>query len=214
MGKLGDGGVVRETTGPRGCALIVRKGFDAHLADRTDTCLMTIGRMLGGTMRGWRLTGLLLLLSALACEPAAQREEPGIDPEAEIRAVSAVVGQFAHAVKAGDVETASRLVAREPKTLHFGIFGDPIFGWEDAQRFVAEQAELIDEFEIERGVPHIKLHPSGTMAWATQIWLYSGSVGGQGFDYQARCTWILEKQNGEWKIIHFHISNRTADLGG
>jgi ketosteroid isomerase-like protein len=52
----------------------------------------------------------------------------------------------------------------------------------------------------------IKVHKSGEVAWLTGFVLFEGKSFGQPFDLTARLTYILEKRDGRWIIVHTHAS--------
>lgn len=47
------------------------------------------------------------------------------------------------------------------------------------------------------------------MAWATNQWFFNARIGDQAMTLPLRCTWILEKRDGRWMIVHFHKSAGT-----
>ncbi|MCJ7496515.1 MAG: nuclear transport factor 2 family protein, partial [candidate division Zixibacteria bacterium] len=56
----------------------------------------------------------------------------------------------------------------------------------------------------------IDLSPEGQFAWATSLWNFRATMDSQTIDLPVRCTWILEKRNKDWEIVHFHKSIGAA----
>jgi len=61
--------------------------------------------------------------------------------------------------------------------------------------------------EIDETKSWINLSQSGQFAWAVTLWdLTTTFNDGTKCLIPLRCTWILEKMNGSWIIVHFHKS--------
>lgn len=129
-----------------------------------------------------------------------------VDTAAETAAVNAVLDSYVKAVLDEDMETYSKNVAHDAAMVNFGGFGGPINGWAALEDVMEQQNVALSETHID--VSDLKIHvsPDGTLAWATCLWTLSAKMGEDPITLPLRCTWILEKREGSWVIVHFHKS--------
>ena len=48
-------------------------------------------------------------------------------------------------------------------------------------------------------------------AWATSRWVFRAAMDDQEIELPLRCTWILEKREQGWILVHFYKSVGMAD---
>ncbi len=70
---------------------------------------------------------------------------------------------------------------------------------------LAQNAALHD-IHIDVSAETIHVSPGGDTAWATNQWIFNARMGDQALALPLRCTWILEKRDERWIIVHFHKS--------
>jgi ketosteroid isomerase-like protein len=71
---------------------------------------------------------------------------------------------------------------------------------------MTSQNEMLDNIQIEERDPRIHISPSGELAWATSLWQFHATAAADTMNLPVRCTWVLQKQDGQWKVVHFHKS--------
>lgn len=143
---------------------------------------------------------VLLGLFLAGCEPAK------VDTAAETTAVNAVLDSYVQAVVNEDMEAYSKNVAHDAAMMNFGGFGDPISGWAALQDVMEQQNAALSETHIEVKDLNIHVSPDGKLAWATCLWTLSAKMGEDPITLPLRCTWVLEKREDTWVIVHFHKS--------
>ncbi len=129
-----------------------------------------------------------------------------VDVNAEAAAVSAVLDSYVKAVLYEDMELYGKNVAHDETMVNFGGFGGPINGWTALQELMQQQNASLSDTKID--VSDLKIHvsPDGRLAWATCLWTLTATVGEDRVELPLRCTWILEKRENQWVIVHFHKS--------
>ena len=128
------------------------------------------------------------------------------DIEAEKAAVKAVLDQYVTSVENEDMDAYAQLVAHDSEMMNFGGFGDPIVGWDALKQVMDGQNTALSETEI--SVSNLAIHVSemGALAWATCLWNLKAIMGENPIELPIRCTWVLEKRDTKWLIVHFHKS--------
>jgi uncharacterized protein (TIGR02246 family) len=120
--------------------------------------------------------------------------------------VKSVLDQYVKSVEQEDMEQYAKIVSHDSTSVDFGSFGEPIVGWEALRRVMEGQNASLDSIRVEQSQVAIHILPGGTSAWATSLWSFSAKSGQTILNLPVRCTWILEKREGKWLIIHFHKS--------
>lgn len=150
------------------------------------------------------LRGLLAiwLLFALSCA----RAPVPVDIEAERAQVRAVLESYVASVESEDMELYSQNVAHDPGMVNFGAMGEPIVGWAALIEVMIGQNVALSETQIDVSDMVIHVSEDGKFAWATCRWNLTAVMGEKPVELPVRCTWILEKPEDRWIIIHFHKS--------
>ena len=52
----------------------------------------------------------------------------------------------------------------------------------------------------------VNISPDEQFAWATSLWDFKATVGEQAIEMRVRCSWVLEKREAGWVVVHFHKS--------
>jgi uncharacterized protein (TIGR02246 family) len=145
-----------------------------------------------------------LLVVAVMLVAGCCRQQANI--EAEKSAVKAVLDQYVASIENEDMDAYARLVANDPDMVNFGGFGEPIMGWDALKQTIEGQNAALSETKITVGHMNIHVSETGTLAWATCLWNLKAKMGENPIELPIRCTWILEKRNNRWVIVHFHKS--------
>ena len=142
---------------------------------------------------------ILVLLLSVSCEQKA-------DIEAERAAVKAVLDGYVASIEDEDMELYAKNVAHDPEMVNYGGFGGPIIGWDALKQVIENQNASLSETKIKVNDMAIHVSENGKLAWATCLWSLKAMMGENPIDLPVRCTWILEKRDGKWIIVHFHKS--------
>ena len=129
-----------------------------------------------------------------------------VDIEAEKAQVKGVLDDYVRAVETEDMELYANNMAHDATMMNFGGFGNPIVGWEALKKVMDGQNAALSETKITVSDLAIHVSEDGKMAWATSLWNLKAKMGENPVELPIRCSWVLEKRNNNWTIIHFHKS--------
>ena len=157
---------------------------------------------------------VLLVCFVVGCQQPVEEvaEEPAVDIEAEKENVQAVLNQYAEAWETLDIESFSNVFSHDDDLVIFSASPNKRYvGWEIFNEDVQKSYEEIENVEISFRDISIRVHASGTIAWLSCLEDWNFVFQGQSIsDEDARVTWILEKRDGKWVIIHAHWSMPPA----
>lgn len=122
--------------------------------------------------------------------------------------VESAIDQFTQAWETKDIELLSRIMAHDADMVIYGTDApEQWVGWESFKTSVAEMFTALGNIKIAVKNRSIKVHPSGDVAWFSQIWDWDLVVEGKPIRSEGqRFTGVLEKRSGEWVIVQFHNS--------
>ena len=131
-----------------------------------------------------------------------------LDISAEKANVKLVVDKFEQFWETKDMELLSRIMAHDADMVNYGTDAAEYFvGWKALKETLEKMLPSIESINISVKDQVIKVHPSGNMAWFSQVWDWDIVVGGQPVHSKGqRLTGILEKRNGNWVFVQFHNS--------
>jgi uncharacterized protein (TIGR02246 family) len=143
---------------------------------------------------------LLMTMLYVGCK------QPAVDVEAERVAVRNLIDKYVSAVETEDMDAYEKLVAHDTLMVNFGGFGRPIIGWDALKKVMEGQNEMLSETTI--GMSNLQIHVSadGKLAWAVCLWDLRAMMAENQVELPIRCTWVLEKRDAGWIIVHFHKS--------
>lgn len=135
-----------------------------------------------------------------------------VDIEGEKMKVKSVVDQFAQAWEKEDMEMLSRIMAHDADMVNYGTDAAEHFvGWEAFKQALAKMFPSLDKTRITVKDQVIKVHPSGAVAWFSQVWDWDLMVEGKRMRIpNCRFTGVLEMRNGSWVFVQFHNSVPAA----
>ena len=133
-----------------------------------------------------------------------------VDVEAERAQVKAVLDHYVTAVETEDMELYASHMTHEPMMMNFGGFGGPIVGWDALKETMEGQNAALSETKIKVSDLAIHVSEEGKLAWATCLWNLKAMMGENPIELPIRCTWVLEKRDNKWQIVHFHKSMAQA----
>jgi hypothetical protein len=153
------------------------------------------------------LCGLLGLIGTVASASGATPEPTS--PEAVIRAL-------VHANAEKDMPTLSRLMAHDADITSYSIGGRKYVGWPEFEREMRE--EFVNAQKLEIPITELNVWTKVDVAWFTMELDYTRYVG-KGTDLKRtvlplRETGVLERRNGQWVMLSWHESFRSAQMAG
>jgi len=82
-----------------------------------------------------------------------------------------------------------------------------LMGWTNIRAAVKEQFGQIEDTYISASEQFIKVNCTGNTAWFAETLSYNFMYKGEAKKYEGlRFTGVVEKTNGEWKIVQAHLS--------
>ncbi len=158
-------------------------------------------------------TGMALAVMLLCgCTPKAQVSAPPVDIAAEQAQVQRVVNELTEVWTKNDFALFSKIMAHDADMIVYGSDApEHWIGWEPLQESVMNMLAALKDVCITVKELHIKVHPSGNVAWVSEVWdwdfVYEGNpVVSPG----QRLTGVLEKRNGQWVFVQIHNSVPVA----
>jgi ketosteroid isomerase-like protein len=153
------------------------------------------------------LCGLLSVIGA-ASSASAGAPDPN-SPETVIR-------ELVKANVEKDMPTMSRLMAHDADITSYSIGGRKYVGWQEFEREMREEFANVQKFELP--IRELTVWHKGDVAWFTMELDYIRYVkeGGElkRMLLPLRETGVLERRNGQWVMLSFHESFRSAQMTG
>jgi ketosteroid isomerase-like protein len=150
----------------------------------------------------------MLTMWCLLSAAAAGAASPAADAESTVRALVR-----ANADK--DLGTMARLMAHDADITSYTIGGRKYVGWLDLERDMRAEFEAVQRLEIP--IHELKVWTKGDVAWFTMEIDYIRFVGdGSGAKRTVlplRETGVLERRQGQWILLSWHESFRSASSG-
>ena len=119
--------------------------------------------------------------------------------------VMAVINQLIEAYKKEDADGSLAIYATDPDMVTIGT------GVDEKRIGMAERkAQLERDFaqikEISVQIDWYSVSAAGSVAWVVSDVIARGKVGGKETSVPMRATFVLEKRNSKWLIVHSHVS--------
>jgi uncharacterized protein (TIGR02246 family) len=151
---------------------------------------------------------IIFIIAALTLMTGCQKAE---DTAAEKSAIKAVLDTYVRSIENEDIELYARIFEHDSDMVNFGSAATQrIVGWDALRKVIDAQNPLLSGTKITQSDVSTNVSPEGRFAWATSMWNFKATIGAQAIELPVRCTWILEKRDKDWKIVHFHKSVGTA----
>jgi ketosteroid isomerase-like protein len=125
----------------------------------------------------------------------------------EQKAVKAGIDAWINAVELRDIKLLPQVVAQEANSVWIGPgAGEWLGGFEALEQAMQAQNAALQDIHIQVSDETIHVSLTGDIAWATNQWVFNARMGDQSLAMPLRCTWILERRQDKWVIVHFHKS--------
>jgi ketosteroid isomerase-like protein len=122
----------------------------------------------------------------------------------EVKAVTNVLTREAQAVEKGDLAALDKIWANSEDVTVFES-GHANYGWTDYRN--SHLAPELKEFKNTKYTfSDLKVKVDGKTAWATFKYALAADIGARNIQSGGLGTAILEKRDGEWRIVHWHSS--------
>lgn len=158
-------------------------------------------------MRGAPIAALVPLLAlclgaACTIERADVRTPSGRPPEADTTQIRAVLETFRGAIVSGDLTPLDSLFSEDALVY---ASGRATRGWAEYRNGdLAESLEWLSERRLR--FDDVAVHLADETAWATLRWTLMGVHDGAPATSRGVATFIFEKREGRWRLVHLHDS--------
>jgi ketosteroid isomerase-like protein len=126
--------------------------------------------------------------------------------EAEVRAA---LTKFTDSYARHDMETLTACIAPDPDVVMFGTGADEKrIGRTEIQ--LQARRDWAQTEAISMVFDWISISAAGPVAWAAVDGAFKIGAGGEEFRMPVRGSFVLEKRNGEWLVVHGHFSAPAA----
>lgn len=156
-----------------------------------------------------RLFAWCVLTLFIGVPTAAIASEPSEGPESAIR-------RMVRANAEKDLPTLSRLMAHDADIISYAVAGRKYIGWTELEKGMRE--EFINSQKLEIPIHELTVWTKGDLAWyAMELDYIRYVVEGPELKQTVlpmRETGVLERRNGNWQLLSWHESFRSAQVGG
>ena len=151
-----------------------------------------------------RLCMLILGSMLLAMSGCNQK----VDLEAERTEATTVVNHMIQALEAEDMNLLAKVMAHDADMVNFGTdAAERWVGWDALKESVEKQFASFDKTKLTVKDQVVKVNPSGNVAWFSEIVDWDLMAKGKPVHMEgSRITGVLEKRDGNWVIVQFHVS--------
>lgn len=154
---------------------------------------------------------ILIGVGAALLFGGCQQQKPAVNIPDEITAADATVAKFVESIETENMDLLSKIMPHDSSMVNFWVTGEPIVGWHDLQAAITMQNDSLSNTDIETNDVKMHMSPAGDRAWATSQWiLRANNPQNNPVVMNVLCTWVLEKMDIGWQIVHFHLSLKSA----
>lgn len=126
--------------------------------------------------------------------------------DVESAAVADMLNRYIEAVEDRDLVKYAEVVAHDDDLAWYGSMPGQIVGWSEVEQVIAGMFGAISDIKIIQTDLRIHFSPDRRVAWATCLWEFRATLGDQPIVEPTRCTWVLERRDADWVIVHWHKS--------
>ena len=134
-----------------------------------------------------------------------------VNQEVEKKKIKAVLDSYITSIETEDIDLYAKVLAHDQDMVNFGTSEPPIVGWDTLKKAIEDQNSALSQTKITASDLSIHISKDGNFAWATDLWDFRAMMADQAIEIPIRCSWILEKRDGQWVVVHFHKSVRAAE---
>ncbi|MEE4258744.1 MAG: nuclear transport factor 2 family protein [Bacteroidales bacterium] len=154
-----------------------------------------------------RISLLFVLVSVLIISSCSDCDKK-LNLKDETIAIENVLEKYIIANENQDFELTEEIWAPNPDIILYGTDSDDrLMGWTNIRAAIKDQFSQITDTYISASDQFIKLNCTGNTAWFAETLNYNFVYKGEARSYEGlRFTGVLEKMDGEWKIVQAHLS--------
>ena len=147
---------------------------------------------------------VIVILIASSCNNCDQK----FSKADEMNAIESLLEEYVIANENQDFDLIEKIWAPDSDIILYGTDSDErLMGWTNIRSAVREQFLQIEETYISASDQFIKLNCTGTTAWFAETLDYNFVHNGEAQNYKGlRFTGVVEKMDGEWKLVQAHLS--------
>ena len=147
---------------------------------------------------------VIVIVFAAACNNCDQK----FDKADELNAIEELLEQYAIANETQDFDLIEKIWAPDSDIILYGTDSDErLMGWTNIRSAIKEQFAQIKDTYISASDQFIKLNCTGTTAWFAETLDYNFVYKEEAKSYKGlRFTGVVEKIDGEWKMVQAHLS--------
>lgn len=150
------------------------------------------------------LSALITLLMLSSCSNC----DKDLNLMDETVAIENVLEKYIIANENQDFELTEQIWAPNPDIILYGTDSDDrLMGWTNIRAAIKDQFSQISDTYISASDQFIKLNCTGNTAWFAETLNYNFVYQEEARSYEGlRFTGVMEKLDGEWKIVQAHLS--------
>ncbi len=159
---------------------------------------------------------ILLLVFAVLLLSACGDCTKKFKPADEISSIEDLLEEYVIANENQDFDLIEKIWAPASDIILYGTDTDErLMGWTNIRNAYKEQFSQINDTYITASDQFIKLNFTGTTAWFAETLDYNFVYKGEAKSFKGlRFTGVLEKIDGQWKIVQAHLSlPANIDIG-
>ena len=151
---------------------------------------------------------IILLLGLFYCFYMGCQSNAKIDIEVEKESVNKFINDFWLSFETKDFEAFSKLVAHDNNIVCFGTDESERWaGWNAMKEAVSQQFKAFHSIDIKTAAVVVNVSETGKTAWFSLIrTIEVTDEKGEKDAMKNRITGVLEKRNGDWKLVQYHSS--------
>lgn len=134
-----------------------------------------------------------------------------IATEVEAAAVAETIRRYIEAVEEHDLVKYATVVAHDDDLAWYGSMPGQIVGWSEVEQVMRGIFEVGSDIKITQTDLRVHFSPDRQLAWATSLWDWREKMGEELAEVPVRCTWVLERRDSDWVIVHWHKSVGVPD---
>jgi len=131
--------------------------------------------------------------------------------DVEAAAVADTLKRYVDAVEERDLVRYAAVVAHDDDLAWYGSMPGQIVGWSEVEQVMRGIFDAGSDIKITQTDLRVHFSPDRQLAWATCLWDWRGKTGEEVAEVPVRCTWVLERRDAEWVIVHWHKSVGVLD---
>lgn len=131
--------------------------------------------------------------------------------DVEAAAVAQTIHRYIEAVEERDLVKYATVVAHDDDLAWYGSMPGQIVGWGEVEGVIRGMFDALSDIKITQTDLRVHVSADRSLAWATCLWDFRATMGDQPVVEPTRCTWVLERRDARWVIVHWHKSVGVPD---